>query len=84
VEVHNIDGHLSSTLGANDRKLLDCGGGFNLNACANCCGYKFPNDGSIYDAVLGYSADNLEFGEMRCWDVSSVTDVLFIRSFPIK
>jgi len=65
---------------SNRRKLQEtCPAGFTYNTCANCCGYKFTDDGTIYDTVNAYSQDKTTavntYGEMNCWDVSSITDM---------
>jgi len=82
--LHAVKG--SSNIGAigtmilshsNRRKLLNCTAGFTFNACANCCGYKFTDDGTIYDAVEEYHNNDTitTYGEMNCWDVSSITNM---------
>jgi surface protein len=56
-----------------------CASGFTYNACANCCGYKFTTKAALKDAVTAYSQDKTTavntYGEMKCWDVSSITDM---------
>ena len=64
---------------ATSRKLQTCAVNSTFNACANCCGYKFADDYTIYGAVNAYNMDKAtaitNYGEMKCWDVSDVTDM---------
>ena len=61
------------------RSLLTCSGGFTFNACAVCSGCKFTTRDDLTTAVTAYSQDKTTavntYGEMNCWDVSSITDM---------
>ena len=52
------------------------------NTCANRCGYNFANKDALQTAISGYPSNQANYGEMRCWDVSSITDLsqLFLSS----
>jgi surface protein len=52
-----------------------CTAGFTFNACANCCGYKFTTKDDLQGAEYNYPGNQGTFGEMKCWDVSSITDM---------
>jgi surface protein len=56
-----------------------CTGGQVLNACASCNGCKFTTKNALNAAVNAYSQDKTTavntYGEMNCWDVSSITDM---------
>jgi surface protein len=53
-----------------------CNVGFITNVCAaNCCGYKFASKAALQTAIRGYPSNQAKYGEMRCWDVSSITDM---------
>jgi surface protein len=60
---------------------------FTYNSCSNCCGYQFSDNNVIYDAVDQSVNDKdtaiLNYGEIKCWDVSSVTYMssLFARYY---
>jgi surface protein len=58
-----------------------CPAGFTFNACANCNGCKFTTTADLIGAVNGYPANQAFYGEMNCWDVSSITDMKYLFSF---
>ncbi len=66
---------------SNGRKLTTCTGGFVLNACAGCCGYKFASKTALQTAVNGYPANQGNYSEMKCWDVSDITDMSYLFYF---
>ncbi len=53
--------------------ISDCMEGFTFNSCASCCGFKFSTRGDLITAVNDY--DVSLYGQMKCWDVSSITDL---------
>jgi surface protein len=64
---------------SNRRELQEtCTAGFTFNACANCCGYIFTDDGAIYGAVNGYPGNQNTYGDIKCWDVSLITDMSYL------
>jgi surface protein len=70
---------------SNRRELQEtCPAGFTFNTCANCCGYKFTAKTALQTAVTAYSQDKTTavntYGEMKCWDVSLITDMSYLFS----
>jgi len=63
----------------NHHELQSCTAGFTFNARAKCNGCKFTTKDALKTAIQEYYNDKITsittYGEMRCWDVSSITDM---------
>jgi len=63
----------------NSRELQGCPtSGHTYNTCASCCGKSFNTKNDLVAAIKGYPANKDTYGEMNCWDVSSVTEMSFL------
>lgn len=61
---------------SDQRKLsISCPDDLVHNSCSNCCGKSFADKAALSTAISDYPTNKVTFGEMKCWDVSSLTDM---------